>query len=408
MTKDGEELVFSYARELKRLVRTHEKWRTTETLNLLSSENSASLEVRRLLSSDLSNRYNSREVFYRGIKYANEIETLASEVAKKVYRCRFADVRSLSGHTCSIIVFLTFLKEGDKIVTTPPKFGGYPGSSELGLGKLLRLRNLYFPFDEAAMNIIPLETRKLLDREKPMMAIFGASHFPFPVDLNGSIPTNYDGVKVFDGSHVMGLIGGGEFQQPLREGCSILMGSTHKSLFGPQGGIILSSDPEVFASIDEKIFPGIVDNIHVNRVASLCLALLELLKFGNRYATQVVRNSQALARSLNDLGINVRCAEYGFTKSHQVLLGYSERESRRIADALERFDVITDQGIRLGTSEVTRHGMKEQDMETIATIIHDVIRSLSSKSRPGEEIRKRVHRFVKEFQTMEFTLYPEL
>ncbi len=400
--------MFSYARELKKLVETHEKWRTKGTLNLLSSENSASLEVRRLLSTDLSNRYNSREGFYRGIKFSNDIENLASKVAKKVYRCKFADVRPLSGHTCSIIVFLTFLKEGDKVITTPPKFGGYPGSSELGLGGLLRLRNLYFPFNEAAMNIVPSKTKKLLEREKPRMTVFGSSHIPFPPDIKGSIPSNYEGIKVYDGSHVMGLIGGGEFQQPLREGCSVLMGSTHKTLFGPQGGIILSNDENVFSSIDEKIFPGIIDNIHVNRVASLCLALLELMKFGSMYATQVVRNSQALAKSLHDLGINVRCSKYGFTKSHQVLLGYGERESKRIADSLERFDVITDEGIRLGTSEVTRHGMKEPEMEKIASIIHDTIGSLRSNETTAQEIRNRVHRLVKEFPTLEYSLYPEL
>ena len=98
----------------------------------------------------------------------------------------------------------------------------------------------------------------------------------------------------------MGLIAGGEFQNPLADGCDILMGSTHKSFFGPQGGLILSNDEEKFSVIDSKVHPGIVDNIHWNRVASLAYTMLELSKFGKKYARQVISNSKSLAKSLHD------------------------------------------------------------------------------------------------------------
>lgn len=398
-----EDKVIDYARKLRNAVKEHEKWRTKTTLNLIASENFASPEARSFLSSDLSNRYTARDHFYKGTRYIDEIDAFAADIAKKLYHAKFADVRPISGHTCSLALFMTFLKPGNRVVTCPPQFGGYPGSSELGLGPLLSLKNLYFPYDPSIMNIIPTETSTLLSSEKPEMTVFGSSFIPFPYEIKKAVPAGYEGIVAYDGSHVMGLIAGGEFQQPLKEGCSILMGSTHKSLFGPQGGMILSNNEEIFSKIDSKIYPGIVDNIHWNRVASLAFAMLELLKFGNKYAPQVVKNSKALASTLDELGIPVKCKSLGYTNSHQVILGFDEKDSISVASKLEEFDIITDAGIRLGTSEVTRRGMKESEMQKIAELLADAFRGNGTK----DEIKKRVHRLVHEFSGVEFTLSKE-
>lgn len=398
LTNDND--VIYYVNKLRKTVKEHETWRTKQTLNLIPSENFASPSTRSFLSGDLSNRYSAPDHFYRGTHLSDDVQELAEEVARKLYCCKFANVRPLSGHTCSMIAFMSLLKPGDSVVTCPPKYGGYPGSSEEGLGSLLHLKNLYFPYDPEKMNIISEEARKLLLSEKPEMTVFGSSHIPFPYSIKDSVPEEYQGYNIYDGSHVMGLIAGGKFQDPLREGSSILMGSTHKSLFGPQGGIMLSNDHEVFSKVEEKIFPGIVDNIHLNRVASLTFAMLELLKFGKDYASQVVRNSKALASVLDDLGTLVKCKEVGFTKSHQVLLGYDEVKSVKIADLLERIDVITDIGIRLGTCEVTRRGMKEGEMEAIAHIISDAIQGSTAR----ENLKRKVHHLVKEFDGLEYSL----
>lgn len=399
----NEDEIISYKRELRKKVKEHEKWRTTQTLNLIASENFASLETRSYLATDLSNRYTARDRFYRGTKFSDEVEELAVKLAKKLYRAKFADVRAISGHTCSLIVFMSLLRPGNKIMTCPPKYGGYPGSSEQGLGPLLSLVNLYFPYDPESMNILPSETKGLLQSEKPEMTVFGSSFIPFPYDIENSLPSDYQGFRVYDGSHVMGLIAGRNFQDPLREGCSVLMGSTHKSFFGPQGGLILSNDEEVFSKIDSKVHPGIVDNIHWNRVASLSFAMIELLKFGRDYSSQIIKNSKTLASSLDELGIPVKCKKLGFTESHQVLLGYDEKVSLRIANLLQECDIITDIGIRLGTSEVTRRGMKQAEMTKIALIISDAIRERVSKT----ETTRLVHALVKEFGGVEYSLSRE-
>ncbi len=400
MIKGTSDDIIEYAKQLKRLVSAEENWRTKTTLNLLAAENFASEATRSFLSTDLSNRYTARDKFYRGTKYADEIEQFATELAKRLFGAKFADIRPLSGHTCSLILFMSFLKPGDKAVTCPPKWGGYPGSSELGLGPLLSLKNLYFPYDPKIMNIIGDQSREMIQKENPPVTVFGSSFIPFPQNVRASLPENYGGVKAFDGSHVMGLIAGGEFQRPLEEGCDLLMGSTHKTFFGPQGGLMLSNNPDVFSVIDSKIFPGIVDNIHLNRVAALAFAMIEMLQFGHAYASQVVRNSKALAKTLNDLGIPVRCGSVGYTESHQVLLDYDEAQSVSVADKLQASDIIVDTGIRLGTSEVTRRGMKEPEMEEIGSITSDALKGDARM----EEIQKRVRNLVSRFYYVEFCL----
>src|SRR5438132_7596672 len=199
-------------------------------------------------------------------------------------------------------VLLSLATNGDKILSVSPVNGGYPGISHLGLGRLLGLKNFYFPYDDNRVNIDPRESRALMEREAPRLIFFGSSFIPFPHPVREVSNSYRDGISIFDGSHVMGLIAGGEFQDPLRQGCSLLIGSTHKSLPGPQGGMILSNNEEAFSKVSNSVHPGIVNNIHWNRVASLSITLIEMMAFAKSYAKAVAYNSQALWKSLDTLG----------------------------------------------------------------------------------------------------------
>lgn len=390
---------YHYAEKLARTIRTHEDWRVKECLNLIPSENHGSPQMRSMFSTDLGNRYSAPDKFYRGTRYVDELQTLAEEVARKAFNARYADVRPLSGHTADMAVLLSLTGPGDKIVSVSPDDGGYPGISHLGLGELLRLKNLYFPYDSDAVNIRAKEAADLVRREDPAVVFFGSSFIPFP-HPSRQVSSAAGGVSVFDGSHVLGLIAGGEFQDPLREGCSLLIGSTHKSLPGPQGGIILSNNEEVFEKVSGKIHPGIVDNVHLNRVAALTVALLEMLQFGKAYAGQVVRNSRALAKGLDAQGVKVRGRAFGFTKSHQVLLDYDQERLKLISRRLEVANIITDDGGRLGTSELTRMGYGEKEMEKVAELISQVVQG---KKGP-EFVQKGVKSLVRQFQQPRFVL----
>jgi glycine hydroxymethyltransferase len=194
------------------------------------------------------------------------------------------------------------------------------------------------------------------------------------------------------------LIAGKEFQLPFKEGVDILVGSTHKSFFGPQGGIILA-DKEHGERMKEKIEPMFVDNAHWNRVAALTLACAEMKKFGQEYAKQVIQNAKKLAKTLAEHNFPVACAELGFTESHQVLLSYGNYEKElEIARKLEDINIIADCGMRLGTCEVTRHGMKEGEMEQIAEFVRRVI----IDKEETEKIKKDVKKFVKDFNRIEY------
>ncbi len=391
---------YAYLERLERTMKLHEDWRVGECLNLIPSENQSSAHSRSALTTDLGNRYSAPDKFYRGARFLDEVQALAEDVARKVFSARYADVRPLSGHTADMAVLLSLTSRGDTILSVSPENGGYPGISHQGLGKLLGLKNLYFPYDDALVNIDAKASKRLVEAEGPKLVFFGSSFIPFPHPVREVSSGHKEGVCVFDGSHVMGLIAGGEFQDPLREGCSLLIGSTHKSLPGPQGGMILSNSDEVFESVSKSIHPGIVDNIHWNRVAALAITLIEMMQFGRSYAKAVVHNSQALGRNLDSLGVRVRGATQGFSKSHQVLLDYDAKKLAFFAERLEQANIIIDNGGRIGTNEMTHMGFGVHEMEEVAELISLIVLG----KKPPDLVKKRVRTLVKEFNEPKYVL----
>jgi len=387
--------------EILGLVKEHETWRGKECLNLIPSENVMSPAVRQLLSSELGNRYTARDHFYMGTRFIDEIEQYGEELAKKVFSAETADLRPLSGHIADLIVLANFTRRGDTILCTSPDNGGYPGMWKDALAGLLDLKAVAFPFSKKDMNIKAEEAKELITKRKPKIVIFGASYilFPPPVKELSAVARENGAVIGFDGSHVLGLIAGKQFQDPLREGAHALFGSTHKSFFGPQGGIILA-DKEHGEHLKSKIYPAYVDNAHWNRIAALTLALAEMKEFGQAYANQVIRNSQTLAKALRDYGFPVICRHLGFTKSHQVIIDYGGIEKgRAVAEKLQLANIITDCVIRLGTNEITRRGMKKNEMLRVAELIK---RTVVDKEQP-EKIKKDVAGLCSEFQKVEYS-----
>ncbi|MBE0519438.1 hypothetical protein IBX35_00145 [Candidatus Bathyarchaeota archaeon] len=386
--------------EILGLVKKHEEWRGKQCLNLIPSENVMSPAVRGLLSSDLAHRYTARDRFYMGTRFIDNIEQYGEEIAKDVFGAETADLRPLSGHIADLIFIASFVKPNDVLMCISPEDGGYPGMWKDGLAGLFSLKAVPFPFSKHDMNIKVEEAKGAITRVKPKIVIFGASLITFPHPVRELTEVAHEnGAHVgFDGSHVMGLIAGEHFQDPLKEGASALFGSTHKTLFGPQGGIILA-DKEHGEITKAKIYPTFVDNAHWNRIAALTLALAETKKFGKAYAEQVIRNAKTLAGALYDYGFPVTCQHLGFTQSHQVLLDYGGFEKGRVvAEKLQCANIIVDCGVRIGTCEVTRRGMKEREMSKIAELIK---RKIIDKEQP-ENVKKEVAKLCAEFQKAEY------
>jgi len=375
------------------LVKKHEKMRN-EGLNLIPSENWLSPAVREALASDLGGRYHS--TWYGGTEHVRKIIEETENLAKRVFRARFALVTPLSGLTCDLTMLFSFTSPGDKVAIPPFTHGGFP----FGIGKFHRQR-VFLPVDESSYVINAEKAKAVIAAEKPKLAFMGSSFifFPHPVRQicdfvrGASIPTRC----VFDGAHVLGLIATGEFQDPLREGAEVLFGSTHKSLYGPQGGLILTNSPDLdramrsFLDVDVETGIGLVDNPHMNRVAALGIALEELMR-DRGFGTQVIKNAKALARALEDNGVPVRFGERGYTESHQLLLNVKEERARELCHRLEKAGIFVDEGGRLGTAEVTHRGMREDDMTGIAEAFSEVY-----KRGARDAVKKRVQKLARSF-----------
>ncbi len=348
----------------------------------------------------MGHRYRADDNFYKGTRYMDELEALGEKLARELFRSDWASLRPLSGHSADMIIVSTLTRPSGSILSVNPQNGGYPGISDQGYPPFVNVRNLYFPFDSGRMNIDRDKAKALIEDQKPSLVVFGQSFFLFPhpvKDLMGSCKSAGSEIA-FDASHVMGLIAGGQFQDPLREGADLLLGSTHKSFFGPQGGILLGTKSSE-VKVRNRQFPGLVDNAHWNRVAALIWALDESRRNGRKYASQVIANAQALAKALHERGLPVKCADYGFTKSHQVFLDIEGADKiDKLTTELEKANLIVDQGIRLGTNEATRRGMKTQEMESIAEMIVDVYKGGSLA-----KVKKRATRLRKSFSSIHYT-----
>jgi glycine hydroxymethyltransferase len=378
------------------LVKEHQEWREKQCLNLIPSENVMSATARQLLSSDLVHRYTARDGFYMGTRFTDEIEQYGEKLAKELFKAETADLRPLSGHIADTIVLANFTEPGDVLMCLPPENGGYPGIWSDGLAGLLRLKLAPIPFSKQDWKVKTEEAEEAICKIKPKVLVFGASFilFPYPLTVLARVARENDVLVGFDGSHVLGLIAGEQFQDPLKEGVQALFGSTHKSFFGPQGGIILA-DEEHGELLKQKIYPAFVDNAHWNRIAALTVALAEMKEFGRAYAKQVVRNSQTLASALSDYGFPVVCKHTGFTCSHQLIMDYGDFErGKEVAQRLQEANIIADCVVRIGTCEVTRRGMREKEMLRIAELLKRTI-----IDREGTDcVRKDVAKLSSEFQ----------
>ncbi len=390
------------------MMRAQEKWRLEDSINLLPSENMSSPQVRALLSSDFGHRYtlpiNSDsggwfiENGYRGSKLTTEVERKAEEVAQDVFGAKHACVQPMGGHIAAMIAILSTTKKGDTMCAIPPEHGGYDGYGQDYIPDIYGLKSFKLPFDLDAYNLDTDAAVSTIVSRKPQLVILGASFFLFPYDMK-PVREACDRVEaklVYDGSHVLGLIAGGEFQKPLKEGADILYGSTHKSFFGPQGGLILTDSDEMIASVKRNLTWRVVDNVHWNRVASLGQALLEFRRFGPAYAKQVIKNTKRLGKELKQRGVPVMYEDFGFSQSHQLLMDVKELEAiyglsmNDFSIRLEKSNIIIDSVSRIGTSEITRLGVKEKHLGQLADLFAD--------AAAGRDMRKQVKAFRDQFE----------
>ncbi|HTZ62107.1 MAG TPA: serine hydroxymethyltransferase [Thermoplasmata archaeon] len=388
-------------RRLAALVRAHDRWRGREVFNLLASENAVSPTARRYLASDLAGRYTlplttefageTIDNSYTGTRYTDQIEALANAAAARVFRAKCATVRPLSGHIAALSALAPLVPPKSTILAIAPAEGGYDGYAPGYVPALLGYTVRPLPADGAGLRVRSEVAVDTIRAERPTAVVLGQSFFLFPYPLREIAEAAHAiGALVFyDASHVLGLIAGGQFQDPLREGADVVFGSTHKSFPGPQGGLLVTDREDLFAQLDPALVWRVFDNAHWHRIAALAQTLLELERCGVEYATTVVDDARALAASLHALGVPLVGEDDGFTRSHQIHLDRAALRERHgiapgaFARRLERQRLLIDLVGRIGTAEIARLGLTPADMPRLADLL---VRGGLRRERVGAEV----------------------
>lgn len=368
-------------------------------LGMIASENIISPMVQKIVSSDLHGRYAEGlpgKRYYQGCDDFDTIESLGISLAKQVFGAQFVNIQSTSGTVSNIAALKALAKPGDKITAVSTADGGHISHARMGAVGLRDLDLSTYPWDIDRMEPDIDGACKLIREVSPKVCLIGQSVFLFPTPLKEIAAAAHEvGASVmYDGAHVLGLIAGGQFQDPLREGADIMTGSSHKTFPGPQGGFLLSSseDEKMHKKLNNAIFPGVCSSYHLHHVAGKVVALAEFEEYGEAYAKDIVQNSRALGESLAAEGFDVLAESRNYTASHQVLTRHGDTDSgagAKAAKTLEDVGIITNMnmlpgdtkamtpsGLRLGVQELTRVGMGRTEMAEVAklfarALIHD-------------------------------------
>jgi len=415
--------------------REHERYRDQQCINMIASEGLKSPAVKQMqaFASDLEGRYaegdndlagHVKKRYYQGQKFMTPIEDTASDLMKSLFNCNWADVRLVSGTHANLATFkgLSLATKNRRMVVTPLSCGAHISHDYTGLaGAILGIEDINHVYDINEMNIDPDRSADIIRAAKPGIVTFGGSLFLFPHPIRElkEVCDEVGAYVAYDGSHVLGLVAGGVFQDPLREGADFITSSTHKTFPGPQGGVVIgsSSTPRLEKAIKKiqyAIFPLSASSTHLGRLPALGVAALEMKLFGNELAKQIVRNAQTAGQYLYENGVKVLCEHKGFTRSHQIAVDIrSYGGGNKIAQNLEDANIVLNKnllpyddqsskadpsGLRIGFQDVTRRGFGEGDIKHLCDLMLDVIK----EKRKPSEVQKDVIALRQQFNQIKF------
>ena len=414
-------------------------WRQEQCVNLIPSENTPSRAVRLLSGSDPACRYAEhkkilafyeKEVFYyQGTKFIDQVERMLAEEMRAYFGCTEVETRTLSGQMSNMAVFSALMDWKNRFDRkNEAKRLGYVMNNHIIKGGHLSAQPMGALHDYIAIDPVtekpavvnfPVcadnpykmdveETKKLIDRYRPELIIFGKSMVlhkePVAAIRRFVDEQNIPTTIMYDMAHVLGLIGD-HFQNPFQEGAEIVTGSTHKTFFGPQRGVIGVNYKEedlkygLWKTIESRTFPGSVSNHHLGTQLGMLMAAYEMNQFRDAYQSAIIRNAKSFARSLKSYGLDVvGDPAIDYTETHQVIVSVGYGEGAEIAERLEQNNVIVNYqatpdeegftasgALRMGVSEMTRFGFEEKDFDQLASLMADCILR-------GREIKADVER----------------
>jgi glycine hydroxymethyltransferase len=409
-------------REVLAAVERNADWRGRECINLLAPEALVSPTVQMLLSSEVGQRAAEGHIgpvnrWFAGTRHIDEIEALCVELLKRVFGSNYAVHRLVASLLGNMAVYAALTKPGDTVMTIPQPVGGHSSNRLDGPAGIRGLNILDVPFDPHELEVDLDAFAEQARAARPGLVALGASMtlFPLPVREIAAIVGEWGGKVFFDGAHQLGLIAGGQFQDPLGEGAAVLTGSAGKTFSGPQSGVMVWNDSELAKPLTDAVFPALAATHQVNRVAALAAAAAELIEFGREYMAAIVANAQRLADGLHTRGVPVLGAHKGYTRTHQVIADVrSFGGGLDVAHKLAEANIITNKnllpddqatdwdrpsGLRIGTTEVTRLGMGATEMDAIAELISAVL----VEHEDPASVKTRAQELRAGFQTVGYT-----
>ena len=418
--------------DILNIVQNQQRWRRQECINLIASENVQSPAVQQIEGNDFMCRYaeghpNTPEAdqrYYEGTRFIDQVEALATREMIELAGCQQADVRPISGNQANTAVALALLRGSDTVLCNSIDVGGHISHNPIGVfgrriqvrGQVLALQKensinmAFWPTTSDGYHLDGPACVDLVEQKRPQLVILGKSMFLFPEPVSQVAEVcRAHGIPVlYDAAHVLGLILGGQFQQPFAEGAHLITASTHKTFPGPQRGVILGNmtTPEElkwWSSVDRGVMPGSSSNHHLHTIPGLALTIREMKVHGKNYATDIIRNAQALGSALDTAGVPVEAKEFGFTQSHQIAINVSSfGPGKEIARRLAESNIICNynmlpgdqdprnpSGLRIGVQEMTRCGMGPEQMGELAELMTAVIAKQKSVTNEVVQLRSR-------------------
>jgi glycine hydroxymethyltransferase len=393
-----------------------EAQRQASTVELIASENHVSAAVLEAAGSVMTNKYAEGYPgarYYGGCQYYDQVETLAIDRAKQMFGCRFANVQPHSGANANLAAFMAMMQPGDRFIALNLSSGGHLSHGMKLNTSAIFYKPEFYELDPKTETIDFNSVRAKAKELRPKMILCGYSAYPRTIDFAQfrQIADEVGALVMADIAHIAGLVVGGAHPSPFPH-AHVVTTTTHKTLRGPRGGLILTNDEDLAKSINRSVFPGSQGGPLMHIVAAKAVAFGEALRPEFKgYAQQIVRNAKALADALLKHGYRLQS---GGTDNHLMLVDLRARNANYTgADAekaLEQAGIITNKnailndprppkvtsGIRLGTPAVTTRGLKEADMTTVAGFID---RALDAKDDPAAlaKIRAEVAEFCKRF-----------
>ena len=383
-----------------------EEAREVKGLELIPSENYVSRAVREANGSVLTNKYSEGypgKRYYGGQTYTDIVETIAIERAKKLFNCKFANVQSLSGAPANVAMYFALMEPGDTVLGMDLSHGGHltHGHPTTSINKVFNFVR-YKMKDVDTGEIDYDELRQVALEHKPKIILAGFSAYSRELDYKKfvEIAREVGAYAVADMAHIAGLIAGGAARNPFDDGFDVITTTTHKTLRGPRGGMILvREDEEIAKKINKAVFPGLQGGPHMNIVAAKAVAFGEALTPAfKEYAQQILKNAKAMEAVFKQEGIRMLG---GGTSNHLILadvygsLGVTGQETETVLDEVgitlnknmiadETRTAMDPSGIRFGTPAMTTRNMKEKEATHIAELMIDTLRNKDNVEKKKE------------------------